>query len=115
MNKAQLAEIAARNQERPNEDVTALLTEVQALRDRQMTFIRWAAEGVLPKLKAVWRVLLYQKPRPAECLTLDKAIGKLEGDLGWLALFLDESDGGTETLSKSERNPDANSRIPETT
>jgi hypothetical protein len=88
MNKAQLAEISARNQERPNEDVTVLLTEVQGLRDQQMTFIRWTAKDVMPKLKEVWRVLLYQKPCPEECLTLDKAIGKLEGDLGWLALYL---------------------------
>jgi hypothetical protein len=88
MSKIQLVEIAARNQERPNEDVTALLAEIHELKSRQMQATRWIGGDVLPKLKTVWRYLLYRKPCPEECLVLDNAIAKLEGDLGWLALPL---------------------------
>lgn len=89
MSKMQLAEIAARNQGRPNEDVTILLAEVHELRSRQTQAIRWIGRDVLPNLKEVWRYLLYRKPCPRECLVLDTAIAKLEGDLGWLALPLE--------------------------
>jgi hypothetical protein len=87
--KNQLAEIEARNQERPNQDVTALLAEVHELKNRQMTFTSWIGRDVVPNLKEVWRYLLYRKPCRKECLVLDIAIAKLEGDLGWLALPLE--------------------------
>ena len=89
MNKAQLAQITARNQELPNEDVMVLLAGVHELKTRQMQAIRWIGGGVVPILKEVWRYLLYRKPCPKECLVLDNAIAKLEGDLGWLALPLE--------------------------
>jgi hypothetical protein len=98
MNKAQLAEIAARNQERPNEDVTALLAEVHELSSAISNFL--ISRDVLPKLWTVRRTLLYQKPTPSEYSILDEAISKLEGDLGCLALHLDVSDGGEQTVSK---------------
>jgi hypothetical protein len=90
MSKMQLVEIAARNQERPNEDVTTLLAEVYILKSRQMQIIRWIGGDVVPNLKEVWRYLLCRKPCPKECLVLDTAIVKLEGDLGWLALPLEQ-------------------------
>ncbi len=89
MTKAQLAQIAVRNEERANEDVTALLAEIHELRSRQAQAIRWIGGGILPNLKEVWRYLLYTKPCPKECLALDNAIAKLEGDLRWLALPLE--------------------------
>jgi hypothetical protein len=89
MTKTQLAAITARNRERPNEDVTALLAELLELKSRQTQVIRWIGGGVVPNLKEVWRYLLYRKPCPKECLVLDNAIAKLEGDLGWLALPLE--------------------------
>lgn len=56
---------------------------------------------VLPQMKDVWRTLLYQKPCPKECLILDNAIGKLEGDLAWLALPLDQSAPRTKQIHES--------------
>jgi len=89
MGKVRRAEIAARNQEQPNENVTALLAEVHELESRQVQAIRWIGGDVVPALKEVWRYLLYRKPCSKECLVLDTAIGKLEGDLWWLALPLE--------------------------
>jgi len=89
MSKNQLAEIAARNQERPNEAVTTMLAEIDELKSRQIQAIRWIGSDVVPNLKEVWRYLLYRKPCPEECMVLDTAIAKLEGDLGWLALPLE--------------------------
>jgi hypothetical protein len=87
MTQNKLAEIAARNQERPNENVTALLAEVRELKNRSMTAISWIGRDVVPNLKDVRRYLLYREPCPKECLVLDTAIAKLEGDLGWLGLW----------------------------
>ena len=87
MSQNQQAEIAARNQERPNEDVTALLAEVHELTNRQNTAMGWIYRDVVPNLKEVWRHLLYQKPCPRECLVLDTAIAGLEGHLQWLGLW----------------------------
>ena len=64
MSKMQLGEIAARNQKRPNEDVTTLLAEVHELRNGQIQVIRWIGRHVVPKLKKVRRYLLYLKPMP---------------------------------------------------
>lgn len=90
ISKMQLAEIEARNREQPNADVTSLLAYVRELRSRQMQVIRWIGGDVVPNLKKVWRYLLYRKPCPKECLELDTAIATLEGDLGWLALPLEQ-------------------------
>lgn len=95
LNKRLLAEMDARNQESPNEDVTALLAEVHELKRRQMQPIRWIGTGVVPKLKTVWRYLLYQKSCPKECLVLDKALSSLEGDLRWLVLPSQAEQGET--------------------
>jgi len=89
MSEIQLAEIVARNQARPNEEVTLLLVEVHELKSRQMQAIRWIGGGVLPNLREVRRDLLYRKPCPKEFSVLDNAIAELEGDLGWLALPLE--------------------------
>jgi hypothetical protein len=86
MSKTQVAEIVARNQERPNQDVTILLAEVHELKSRQMQAIRWIGSEVLPSLWEVRRSLLYVKPCPKEYSVLDNGITKLEGHLGWLAL-----------------------------
>jgi hypothetical protein len=89
MSKMQEPEIVARNQERPNEDVTTLLAEVHELKSRQMQAIGWIGRDVLPNLREVRRHLMYRKPCPKEYLVLDTAIAKLEGHLGWLALPLE--------------------------
>ena len=84
MTRNNLADIVARNRERPNEDVTALLAEVQELKTRQTTAMGWIARDVAPKLWEVRRSLLYQKPCPREYLVLDTAIALLDGHLAWL-------------------------------
>ncbi|MGB7723602.1 MAG: hypothetical protein WBL65_27125 [Bryobacteraceae bacterium] len=89
ISKIQLAEIAARNQERPNKDVTTLLAEVHELKSRQIQAIRWIGRDVLPNLREVRRYLLYRKPPPKEYLALDTATAKLEEHLGWLGLPLE--------------------------
>ena len=87
MTQELLDEIATRNQDRPNEDVTALLAEVHKLKNRQITVLCWIGTDVVPDLKEVWRYLLYQRKVPKECLVLDNAISRLEGDLMWLGLW----------------------------
>jgi hypothetical protein len=97
MTQTTLAEIVDRNQGRQDPDVTALLAEVGEQRNRQTTAIGWISRDVVPNLKDVWRYLLYQKEVPKECLVLDNAISKLEGDLMWLGLWdapATESDKG---------------------
>ena len=80
-----LSAIKDRNPE--NSDIQILLNEIQELNERQDTATRWIVDDVLPRMKEVWRYLLYQKRIPKQCLTLDIATARLEGHLMWLGLY----------------------------